>query len=241
MQRPFYPTRAAEQIVWLANFWNKLAGHAPSLGISTIVCAAIIADARWLIYILGSWLPAVRAWQKSCTDAVEAAQTGPNAGAPIVLPQFVPPALPGASGTDPAVVPVPEGALTRIFDLIAQFKEHNGYDVTAGTDLGVEGTAFSGPNFATLRPEISVIISGGKVEIKWTWGGFSKFLDQCEIQVDRGDGQGWRVLTFDTTPGYTDTQAFPAAITQWKYRAIYRVDDIQVGLWSEAVSVAVGG
>lgn len=231
------PNRSCGSVT-LSNFWNKLAGHAPALGISTLLCAAAIADARWLIYILGSW---VRAWQKSCTDAVETAQRGPNAGAPMVLPLFVPPALPGVSGTDPAVVPVAEGALDRIFHLVSLFKEHDAYDITTGTDLGVEGSAFSGPNFATLRPELSAIISGGRVEIKWTWGGYSKFLDQCEIQVDRGDGQGWRVLTFDTTPGYTDTQPFPAAVTQWKYRAIYRVDDAQVGLWSEAISIAVGG
>lgn len=134
-----------------------------------------------------------------------------------------------------------EGALRRIFDLVSLFKEHDGYDVTIGTDLGVEGSALNGPDFAILRPEISAIINGGKVEIKWTWRGYSKFLDQCEIQVDRGDGQGWRVLTFDTTPGYTDTQPFPDAVTQWRYRAIYRVDDAQAGLWSETISIAVGG
>ena len=34
------------------------------------------------------------------------------------------------------------------------------------------------------------------------------------------------VLTYDTTPGYTDTTPFPATLTKWKYRAIYRVDDV---------------
>jgi hypothetical protein len=41
--------------------------------------------------------------------------------------------------------------------------------------------------------------------------------------VDRADGKGWQVLTFDTTPDYTGTP------THWKYRAIYRVDDQQLG------------
>ena len=66
-------------------------------------------------------------------------------------------------------------------------------------------------------------LSGNKVEIGWTWQGYSKFLDQSEIQVDRADGKGWQVLTFDTTPDYTGTP------THWKYRAIYRVDDQQLG------------
>ena len=33
----------------------------------------------------------------------------------------------------------------------------------------------------------------------------------------------------------------PAAVTTLKYRAIYRVDDAQVGQWSAVVSIAVGG
>ena len=44
-----------------------------------------------------------------------------------------------------------------------------------------------------------------------------------------------------TTPGYNDTAPFPAAPAKWSYRAIYRVGDAQVGVWSNVVSVTVGG
>jgi hypothetical protein len=60
------------------------------------------------------------------------------------------------------------------------------------------------------------------VQMDRGWQGLVKPLDQCELQVDRADAKGWVVLTFDTTP-------FPAALTKWKYRAIYRVDDPPVG------------
>ena len=33
----------------------------------------------------------------------------------------------------------------------------------------------------------------------------------------------------------------PAVLTQWKYRAIYRVGDTPVGLWSAETTVVVGG
>jgi hypothetical protein len=49
------------------------------------------------------------------------------------------------------------------------------------------------------------------------------------------------MLTWDTTPDYTDTTPFPATPTKWKYRAIYRVADAQVGLWSGVKEVVVGG
>jgi hypothetical protein len=88
---------------------------------------------------------------------------------------------------------------------------------------------------------IKVAVAGNKVELDWGWQGQSQFLDQLEIHVDRGDGKGYVVLTYDTTPGYTDSTPFPATLTKWKYRAIYRVDDQQVGLWSAEASVSVGG
>jgi hypothetical protein len=40
-------------------------------------------------------------------------------------------------------------------------------------------------------------------------------------------------------PGYTDTQPFPAASVKWTYKATYRLDDKQVGLWSQTTSVTV--
>lgn len=48
-------------------------------------------------------------------------------------------------------------------------------------------------------------------------------------------------VTFNlaSSPGYTDTQAFPAAPAIWTYRAIYRVGDNQTGQWSLPVSVTV--
>ena len=32
-----------------------------------------------------------------------------------------------------------------------------------------------------------------------------------------------------------------APLTRWKYRAIYRVGDAQVGIWSAVAEVVVGG
>ena len=77
------------------------------------------------------------------------------------------------------------------------------------------------------------------MNVKWNWGGYAAWLDICELQVDRNDGKGFVLLAFDTTPGYTDTQAFPAVPAVWTYRAIYRLGDNQVGLWSLPVSVTV--
>ena len=90
-----------------------------------------------------------------------------------------------------------------------------------------------------FQPDISATLIGSHVMVGWGWGGNRAFLDMIEIQVDRG--AGFVFLTHDTTPGYVDTQPLPAATAKWTYRAIYRVGDSQVGIWSKPVSISVGG
>jgi len=137
-----------------------------------------------------------------------------------------------------AVVP---GALNRIFAVVQLIKDSGKATDAISNDLGIVGTAQPQPDYTTLQPVISAVIFGNHVNLKWGWGGYSAWLDSCEIQVDRGDGKGFGFLTIDTTPGYTDTQPFPTAKTVWTYRAIYRQGDGQVGVWSAPVSLAVGG
>lgn len=158
-------------------------------------------------------------------------------------------ALTGATGAEPAVPTkpagfpsaVPPGILTRFLALARAVKNHKKYTVPIGEILGLEGAEQAGPDLTAIQPEIEAILTGNHVEISWGWGGQRAFLDMLEIQVDRGDGQGFKLLTYDTTPGYHDTQPFPATPTKWTYKAIYRVGDAQVGVWSKPVSVTVGG
>ena len=236
----FYPTSVPEQIIWLTNFFNKLIGHAATLGITPLICAAAVADARWLIYLLGSYQPAQRAWSKSNTDFIRAAQNG-TGDTVMVLPAYNAPPLPPADVPNdlPAVVPVKPGALKRIFSLIQVMQESDAYGDAIATDLGTVGTVTALPDMETIQPEFKVRIIGGQVFLDWGWDGNGAFLDMLQMQVDRG--QGWVDLAYDTTPGYTDTTPFPAALTTWKYRAIWRVGDAQVGVWSAEMGITVGG
>ncbi len=230
----YYPMRQGDQITWLANFANKLATLGTGLGMTSAQVTAAIADCNWLIYILQSWLPAVRAWALGSTGALTEAETG-TGNNPQALPVFTAPALPTG------VVAVNPGALNRIFDLVQQIKDSGKATEAISSNLGIVGSEDSAPDLSTVQPKISAKVSGATVDIKWGWGGNGAFLDACEILVDRGDGQGFKLLVHDTTPNYTDTQAFPVAKTIWTYKAIYRVDAAQVGLWSATVSVNVGG
>ena len=228
----YYPSAQNDQILWHTNFGGKLPGLAGDLKLTPDHVKAAVADCGWLVYLLESWLPATRNWSQAGTAAMAEAQTG-DGSALMVLPVFVVPPLPAG------VVPVNTGALTRIFALVQTIKNSGLCSDTNAGILGIVGSADPGPDFTTLQPVISVSIVGNHVQLKWNFGGYAAWLDSCEIQVDRGDGKGFNLLTIDTTPGYTDTQPFPAAHTVWIYRAIYCLNDAEVGVWSQPVSIAV--
>lgn len=231
-RNPFYPLTLADQIVWLLNFSGKLPGKATELGLTSDQVAAAVKDCLWLVYVLQNWLPAVRSWAQSGTVVAAEAQTGTDPTT-MVLPTFAAPPLPSG------VVPVAPGAQTRIVAFALEVRNSAKCTDDTASNLGLIGSVQTGPDYGTLQPVITASLMGGKVFIKWGWAGLSEYLDSCEIQVERGDGKGFGLLTVDTTPGYTDTQAFPATFTKWSYRAIYRVGDEQVGVWSQTVSVSV--
>jgi|GEM_PF-7097406 len=60
------------------------------------------------------------------------------------------------------------------------------------------------------------------------------------IWVDRGEGAGFVFLTINTEPNTNDTQPLPATSAIWKYKAIYRLHDEQVGHWIDVLSITVG-
>ena len=157
--------------------------------------------------------------------------------------------LTGTVGSEPAIPAkragfppaVPPGILTRFLLLVNAIKNHKSYTPAIGQILGLEGAQQTAPDLTTIQPAIDATISGNHVAIGWGWAGNSAYLDLLEIQVDRGDGKDFNLLIYDTTPGYNDTAPFPAAPVKWTYKAIYRVGDAQVGVWSNLVSITVGG
>ncbi len=153
----------------------------------------------------------------------------PATGAPVA------PTYPSAA---PAVAP---GVEKRFRDLTGIVKSHPANNDAMNEALGIQGDQISPPDFNVFGPELAVRMLGGQPFIDWGWQGKSQFLDTIEILVDRGDGQGFVMLTHDTTPGYLDTFPIPATAKKWTYKAIFRVGDQRVGQWSNEVSITVGG
>jgi len=136
---------------------------------------------------------------------------------------------------------VAPGIEARFRALVQKIKGSPNYNVAIGDALNIEGAQQIPPDLTTVQPVLTLTLNGNHVEVGWGWQGNVAYLDQCEIQVDRGDGKGYVLLTFDPTPGYTDTTPLPTTPAKWTYRGIYRVGEAQVGQWSSPVSITVGG
>ncbi len=215
----------------LKTYKNNIGDYAVTLGVTPAQVAAQAADSDYLEYVLkclGIMQNAAQQWT-AWKDLTRDGGTPPTNGAPV------PPTLPAAV---PQVAP---GIEARFRALVKQNKASANYNVSIGDALGIEGAQQTPPDFTTLQPQIGATLNGNHVDVDWGWGGYGAYLDLCELQVDRGDGKGYGLLAFDSTPGYSDTAPFPAAPVKWTYRAIYRVGDTQVGVWSNPVSITVPG
>ncbi len=213
----------------LQTFKTGIGAYATTLGVTPAQVTAQAADADYFGYIVAcqgimqGGAQQFTAWK----NLLRAGGAPPPAGEPMA------PVFPTA------VTAVALGVEVRFRALVKSIKAHPNYNDAIGQALGIEGPEQTGPDLSSVQPDITVTLSGNAVQIGWGWGGDRAFLDMIELQVDRGNG--WTLLAYDTTPNYTDTTPLPATPGKWKYRAIYRVGDAQVGVWSNTVETMVGG
>ncbi|MEO5713216.1 MAG: hypothetical protein ABIT37_06980 [Luteolibacter sp.] len=212
-----------------ATFANGIGSYSTVLGLTPADITGQAADAKYFAYVV-EWQTVLQnsaSQAVSWTTLVRDGGNLPPTGAPVG------PALPTAV---PAVAPGIEG---RFRALVRRIKSHPAYNEAMGKALGIEGSEKSAADLNNLAPAITAAVIGSAVQIGWGWQGHGSELDLIEIHVNRG--HGYALLTYDTTPGYTDTAPFPATPEKWTYKAIYRVGDSPVGQWSAETSVTVGG
>ena len=209
----------------LEHLARRLPAYAETLEVSAADIASLQADAEAFRHAIAS------------TDSIQANARQWTAyknlqrdGGVRVNPRPQLPHLPvPARDVAPGIVP-------RLIALVSRLKTARNYNEAIGRDLqiiGAEQTVDTGD----WKPALDLGIKAGHPVIKWPKGD----ADAIEIWADRDDGQGFRLATITSGTDYTDTSTRPASGAVWKYKAIYRLRDAQVGQWSGVVSVAVGG
>lgn len=229
MQRQnYYPSRIAAQVSWLENYATKLSIHAPNLSLPTADTGGSMDDAHWCRYVLGMWLPAVRSFSPSSTDAVDAVLTGTGTTV-LALPTFTAPPVP--SGTVPRL----PGALPRIFSLVARIKLDAAYTEAMGQDLGIVGQEATGK---PLKFTASVVQGSTSQCAKLTFFKYSHL--GVYIESKRGTGD-WAFLGIDTESPYLDERPLAVAGTPEvrSYRMRFWDKGTPNGDWTDVASVTV--
>jgi hypothetical protein len=229
-RQTYYPSRLAQQVEWLENYRLKLGNYTAELPLDPAVVTSSVADARWLIYVINSWLNSVRAFAPACTEAVEDTLTGTGTD-PFILPVFIPPVLPAG------VAPVPAGALSRIFAQVQIIKNLAGYSDAIGDDLRIVGA-----EDASDHPVPKLFLSleqgddGPFVRIR-----FFKYTHMGVVVESRRGASAWEFLAIDTESPYDDLRSVlaPGQPEVREYRLRYWDKGTANGPWTDVGKIIV--
>ncbi len=221
----FMPNTDSGKADLLDHLASTLPHYAALLEVSNEDLASFQADALAFRYTLKS-LADMQAYTHHLTEFKNLLRDGGAGSADWATVPMLAEPMP------PAVIP---GIISRLSALAAHLKSHKNYTSAIGLDLSLVGvTSVVDPS--SWKPILSVQNKAGHPIIVWTKGSAAAL----EIWVDRGDGNGFNFLTINTEPNTYDNYALPSSSALWKYKAIYRLHDEQVGQWSDVLSITVG-
>lgn len=232
----FFPSRLAQQAIWLNNFKGKLPGHNATLGLPAGEVTAIVGDCLWLIYVIGSWLGALRTFGQSGTQYLTLIQTGTVGASPLAAPIFNVPAIPVGTA---AVIP---GALNRLFDFVQKIKAvaPPGYTDAIGEDLGIIGPEENPDDHPVPKFSLEGITGpGGTAQVRIN---FFKYTHQGVYLESRRNGGAWEFLAIDTERPYLDERPLLVAGTPEvrEYRMRYWDKGTPNGPWTDVAKITVG-
>ena len=212
---------------FLDNLGNKIPSYQVTLGLTPADVTSVQNDAAMFNYLL-DMQEGYKTAKQDISKYKNALRDGPLGISPNALP--IAPVLPVA----PALVN--DGIFIRIYKLGARIKAAPAYTEAIGEALGLVGDeqVIDIPN---LKPVLKHRLDAGRPMIIWKKGP----ADAIDIYVDRKDGGGFVFLVTDTFPDYLDTFPVPAGVQTavWDYKAVYSINDEQVGQFSDPMPVTV--
>lgn len=231
MKQTIIPRNDPSRVIWLSNFASKLGTYATKYNITTAEVTTITTMDTFFSYWVNTlaqlreYVSKVTGFKNEMADGVDAGVENPTAP---TIPTF-----------DTAPTTVTTGIFPYAMSIVKRIKNHKDYAVSDGQDMGIEGEEITEESVNDSKPSLKlVLVNGGHPEVQWV----KKNMDAIAIYVSRNNST-WELLAIDTVPNYTDTFSLPASgqAAIWKYKAIYRLNDSNVGQWSDEVSVSVSG
>jgi hypothetical protein len=226
MRKQYLPHGEDARQKWLFNFSSKLGAYAAALGISAAEVTAIASYYTMLLYIINlsdgirKFSQEITKFKKKLMIAVTGSTLGP-----------VPATTIAAAPPD-----VPAGIFTLISGIVKRIKGSVNYTDAIGEDLGIIGADII-DDFATAKPVLKITLDVNHPKIKYKKGRTSGM----NLYADHDDGSGMVFMRFVAKNTYIDLTELGSAKNSavWKYKGIYVVEDTEVGVESDEVTVTV--
>ena len=214
--------------IQIGNFGSKVGGYQTTFGLSDAEVKGAVQDAacfQWTVINIKK----VETFKRNWTSFKNITRKGATNVVENLVPEF-----PVLDPMPPMVVP---GIAFRFRTLANRIKAHQNYTVSIGQNLGIELTAAQKLEIDASQPSLKVVMRGGKVNLDWKKNRFDG------IVIEKDSGNGFVTLDKALRTKYIDNSALPAQGESaiWKYRAMYLLNDDQVGLWSDIVITTVMG
>ena len=229
MAKDYYlPRSDKKKSMWLSNFAVRLPYYAATLDITPSTLTSIQNDAKMFEYAI-QLVDSFSKIKKTRTSFKNQLRDGPVSSTPFAVPKVISPSPPAL---------VPPGIFKRVTALIRKIKVNDNYTPAIGKHLDIIGPE-TYLDTKKIKPKLKVRFVAGRTIIKYNKGR----SDGIDIYVDRGDGKGFNFLATDNEPDYIDPAELPDGVNSaiWKYKARYRIDDKQVGKYSNIVEITVSG
>jgi hypothetical protein len=224
--KSYLPKSQSEKAVWLNTFSSKIGTHATVLGLTAAEVTNIQKDAAFFSYV-DALLEDYREQLKAMISYKdELCENESQAISPL-------PVMP-ALGAAPAITA--KGIFKRISDLVTRIRHSAGYSETIGHELGIIGE-HSEIEVSTMQPELKISLELGQPRIRCA----KKITDGIDLFVNRNDGAGFVFLKRVVKPDYIDEAELPVSFTEWSYKAIFFIGNVNVGMMSQIKSVVVRG
>jgi len=226
MKNYFLPRADKERLLWIKNFSSKLTNYTAKYGITAAQVTDMVQSTAFFDWIMNA-KNIISETSTKFTSYKNEVMEGVKAGS---LASTIP-AVPVLAAMPTVVAPDIFGRATSIANAI---KVHKDYTEADGRDLGLEGAEIT-QDFTEMKPILTITLNAGKPQISWK----KNKMSALEVLVDRGSGE-YVFMTIATKTSISESHPLPTNGAQlWKYKAIYRYDDEQVGQWSDEVSIRV--
>ena len=224
----FFPRKEEQQAEWLVHFSRVLPALAVKYGFSVMELNEVDRMAHHFNLLVRS--------RKQVYEYERVLSQHRNVLLRGLQPGQQRPAVPEVPRLEPLAVLPAWNITQRLQEFTLKITSHYAYTITDGLQLGIitlEETPASWR--AMFRPRLQVKKDRkGKPLISWE----QQEGMIVELQVDRG--LGWTFLAYDTQKCYIDNFELPPfEPALWSYRAIYKLEQKEVGQWSNEVCIKV--